>query len=200
MWLVRRLHAARRGADLLDRKRQALLREQTRVRDEAEQARSAWETAAAEVTLWNVRAAVLDGAFRLELLARHVEERASLWIAWSNIMGARLPSAQRVLVPDPPPLSALGGSSAAIDLALASAVATEAAARCAAAERAQAELSAELARTSRRLRALQQRLIPQHEQALARLELTLDEGQREQAARVRWLTRRSDKRPRPQAS
>jgi V/A-type H+/Na+-transporting ATPase subunit D len=192
MWLVRRLQTARRGAELLDRKRQALLREQARIRREAEDARGAWEQAAADAALWSTRAAMLDGADRLALLARHVEGRASLGLSWSNVMGARLPSAQQVLLPDPPPLSALGGSSAAVSLARACAQATRAAVRCAAAERAEAELSAELRRSSRRLRALQQRLIPQHEQALARLDLALDESQREQAARVRWLTRRRE--------
>lgn len=192
MWLVRRLQTARRGAELLDRKRQALLREQARIRREAEDARGAWEQAAADATLWSTRAAMLDGAERLQLLARHVEGRASLRLSWSNVMGARLPSAQQVLLPDPPPLSALGGSSAAVGLARACVAATRAAARCAAAERAEAELSAELRRASRRLRALQQRLIPQHEQALARLDIALDESQREQAARVRWLTRRRE--------
>lgn len=192
MWLVRRLQTARRGAELLDRKRQALLREQARIRREAEDARQAWEQAAADAALWSTRAAMLDGAERLHLLARHVESQASLQLSWSNVMGARLPSAQQVLLPDPPPLSALGGSSAAVSLARACAAATRAAVRCAAAGRAEAELSAELQRSSRRLRALQQRLIPQHEQALARLDLALDESQREQAARVRWLTRRRE--------
>ena len=70
--------------------------------------------------------------------------------------------------------------------------ATRAAARYAVAERADAELSAELARATRRLRALQKRWIPQHEAALAQLDLALDENQREQAARVRWLIRRTD--------
>ena len=105
-------------------------------------------------------------------------------------MGARLPSAEKVTLPALPPLSALGGSSAAVIAAGACSEAARAAVRYAVAERADAELSAELARAARRLRALQQRWIPQHEAALARLDLVLDENQREQAARVRWLTTR----------
>jgi V/A-type H+/Na+-transporting ATPase subunit D len=190
IWLVGRLETARRGAELLDRKRQALLREQARIRSEATQARREWDDAAALLTLWSARAAMLDGAERIELLARHVEQPASLQLSWSNLMGARIPSLERTTVPDPPPLSALGGSSAVVLVARAACDATRAAARHAAAERAQAELSAELARAARRLRALQERWIPHHEQALARLDLALDESQREQAARVRWLTRR----------
>jgi len=190
IWLVRRLETARRGAELLDRKRQALVREQARIRIEASQARHEWDEAAALLALWSARAAMLDGAERIGLLARHVEQPGSLQLSWSNLMGARIPSLESTTVPDPPPLSALGGSSAAVLVARAACEATRAAARHAAAERAQAEISAELARAARRLRALQERWIPQHEQALARLDLALDESQREQAARVRWLTRR----------
>ena len=66
--------------------------------------------------------------------------------------------------------------------------AARAATRYAIAERAESELSAELGRAARRLRALRERSIPRHEQALAALDLALDEGQREQALRVRWFT------------
>ncbi len=190
LWLVRRLEIARRGAELLDRKRQALLREQARVRGEAAEARRAWEQAAAQVMLWTARASILDGAGRLELLERYAGEPASLRVSRSNVMGAQIPSLQGIMIPDPPPLSALGGSSAAVLLALVCCEATHAATRYAVARRAEAEVMAELGRATRRLRAVQERWIPQHEQALARLDLALDESQREQAARVRWLTRR----------
>jgi V/A-type H+/Na+-transporting ATPase subunit D len=189
-WLLDRLEIARRGAALLDTKRAALLREQKRVRAEAVAARRAWEEAAAKASLWSARAALLDGAERLELLTRHVDGQAAVQLRRSNVMGAWIPSAERIAVPDAPPLSALGGSSALVIAARACREATYAAVRCAVAERADAELSFELGRAARRLRALEERWIPQHEQALAQLELTLDESQREQAARVRWLTRR----------
>ncbi len=190
IWLVGRLETGRRGAELLDRKRQALLREQVRVRAEAADAGRAWRDAAAKAALWSDRAAMLDGAGRLELLARHVHEKASLELSWSNLMGARIPAIQAAAVPHPPPVSALGGSSAAVIAARSCVEGVRAAARYAVAQRAEREISGELTRAGRRLRALQDRWIPQHEAALARLDLALDESQREQAARVRWLTRR----------
>jgi V/A-type H+/Na+-transporting ATPase subunit D len=189
-WLVDRLQIARRGAELLDRKRQALLHEQARVRAEADAARGAWREAVAHAELWSARAKLLDGAGRLDVLSRHVHERATIELSWSNLMGAHLPSASQVAVPDPPALSALGASSAAVIAARTYCEAARAAARYAVAARAHLELSAELARATRRLRALQTRWIPQHELALAQLDLVLDESQREQAARVRWLIRR----------
>jgi vacuolar-type H+-ATPase subunit D/Vma8 len=45
-------------------------------------------------------------------------------------------------------------------------------------------------RRARRLRAIEQRWIPEHEQALARLELTLDELEHEESGRVRWFQER----------
>ncbi len=190
IWLVERLQIARRGAELLDRKRRALVSEQARARADAASARHAWEDAASRVALWSDRAAILDGAGRLELLANHVRLAASLELGWSNLMGARIPRLVDITVPEPPPLSALGASSATVMLARACGAATAAAARYAVAQRVEAAVSAELTLAARRLRALEQRWIPQHERALAQLDLALDESQREQAARVRWVARR----------
>ena len=128
---------------------------------------------------------------RLELLARHVDGPAALELSWSNLMGARIPVARADRGPGPAaPLGArrqLGDGAARPRLR---ARRRAAAARYAVAQRAETELAAELARAARRLRALRDRWIPQHEEALARLDLALDESQREQAARVRWLIRR----------
>jgi V/A-type H+/Na+-transporting ATPase subunit D len=192
-WLLARLEVAHRGAELLDRKRQVLLGEQARLRAEAERARRDWEEAAARVQKWTARAGIVDGAGRLELLARHAQDPASLEVSWLNFMGARIPRAEVIDIPEPPAVSALGGSSAAVLLARACCEATGAASRYAVAQRAESELSAELGRAARRLRALRERWIPQHEQALAALDLALDESQREQAIRVRWLAGRSSR-------
>jgi V/A-type H+/Na+-transporting ATPase subunit D len=189
-WLLGRLDVAHRGAELLDRKRQALLAEQLRSQVELEHARQEWTDAAADVVTWTRRAGLVDGAARLELLARHSSAPASLELSWRNLMGARIPQAKVIEIPDLPDVSALGGSSAAVLLAQACTEAARAAARYAIAQRAAGELSAELARAARRLRALRERWIPQHEQALAALDLALDESQREQAIRVRWLAKR----------
>lgn len=191
IWLVRRLEVAERGADLLERKRTALLSEQVRARGEVAVARRAWEAASAQVVRWSGRAVILDGAGRLELLSRHTREPAEMELAWSNLMGARMPAVARMTLPTPPQFSALGASAATVPLVYACREAIEAAARLAVAERAEAALSAELARAARRLRALRDRWIPQHQQALEQLDLALDESQREQAVRVRWLTRRT---------
>jgi len=98
-WLVQRLEIARRGSELLDRKRQALLREQAHIRAEVTAAERAWREAAGHAARWGARAALLDGAGRLELLARHVEGPATLTLSWTNLMGARIPSVQLLAIP-----------------------------------------------------------------------------------------------------
>ena len=169
IWLLARLEIAARGAALLDRKRHVLLREQQRLRTELRDAQHAWNAAAEDVERWTLRAAIVDGSRRVGMLARHVHGHAQVELSWSNLMGARLPVAQRVELPEPPPLSALGASAATVMLERACREATVAAVRCAVAERAEAEVSAQLARAVRRLRALENRRFPQHEQALAQL-------------------------------
>ena len=68
MWLLERLDVARRGADLLERKRQALLREHARARAEAQEALCAWRDACTQAQQWSERALTLDGAGRLVVL------------------------------------------------------------------------------------------------------------------------------------
>ncbi len=192
-WLVARLAVGRRGTELLDRKREALLRERGRIRSQVAVARADWDDVATRALQWNERAALLDGTGRMQMLAAHVQGHASVELTWSNLMGAALPAAREVTIPPEPPLAALGGSSAAVLAGSACAQALRAAVALAVAQRAEEELAVELARTARRLRALRERWIPQHEPALAQLDLALDEVQREQAVRVRWLTQRGDR-------
>lgn len=191
VWLGERLAIAARGAELLDRKRQVLLTERARLRDELQNARGAWLAAAAEAELWGRRALVTDGLRRLDVLSRNVRADATLELSWANMMGARLPAVTAIAIPGPLNPSALGGSSAAALAARAAAEATRAAGRFAAADHADRELARELARATRRLRALRKHLIPEYEAALQQLELALDETQREQSARVRRLTGRA---------
>lgn len=192
-WLVARLQVGRRGTELLDRKRQALLRERSQVRAQVAAASVLWEAAATRAMLWNERASIVDGPSRIAMLASHAQASATVKLTWSNMMGALLPAASEVAVPEAPPLAALGASAAAVIAGSACAEATRAAVAFAVAARAEQELAVELARTARRLRALRERWIPQHERALAQLDLALDELQREQAARVRRLTQRHDR-------
>lgn len=192
-WLARRLAVARRGAEVLDEKRRALLRERTRLQALCSLAGDEWEACAREADAWLERALLVGGRRALSLASSYVPAPAELRLSWRSALGVRYPDEPRVELPPSPCLVAPGGGSA---LALASAAhgrAVEAAARYAAARLALDRVTEELQATTRRLRAVQRRWIPAHERALAALELALDEAEREEAVRRRWVSERRGK-------
>lgn len=194
-WLAHRIDVARRGSDVLEQKRQALLREQQRFAERLAEATRDWERAAGEAAVWLRRAAVLGGERPLALARFHAGAPADVELDWRNTLGVVYPAEARVRHAEPPRLAGLGGTSALVSAAAAHRAAVASAARFAAARAAHERVSQELRRTSRRLRAIERVWLPTHERALAQLELALDEGEREEAARRRWIGRRL--RPRP---
>ncbi|HTS72322.1 MAG TPA: V-type ATP synthase subunit D [Gaiellaceae bacterium] len=189
-WLVRRLATARRGAEVLDQKRQALLRLERRLAELLSEAEADWLEAAREAETWLARAAVIGGERALELAAFYSREPARIEIAWRRTLGLAYPAEAAVTHAPAPDLSALGGSSALVYAGAAHRSALAAAAAFATTRLAHERAAAELKATTRRLRAVERRWIPRHEEALAALELALDEGEREEAARIRWIARR----------
>lgn len=186
-WLIHRLAVANRGARVLDDKRRALLREHARAAVLAEETRQAWEDAARVAETWHRRALLVSGQRSLGLAAFYVTEPASVRLSWRRSLGTWLPADPRVEIPPTPDLIAPGGSSAVRYAASAYGRAVEAGARYAAARLALERIETELASAIRRLRALERRWIPAHEQALAALALALDETEREDALRSRWF-------------
>ncbi len=188
--LRQRLAVARRGADLLSRKRQAQLAEQRRLRDAATAAAGEWAQAIAEAERWLARSALLDDAGEIARIAPYAQHAPELTVAWEPLMGIVRPRIAVLEQGPAPPISSLGGSSALHYAALAYRRATRAAAAQAAAQIALEQVSHELATVARRARAIERRLIPRQEAELATLELSLEESEREEAARLRLLTRR----------
>ena len=192
-WLAHRLAVARRGADVLDQKRRGLLRERTRLVTIVGEARDTWEHAVREAEVWLQRALLISGQRSFELARFHVPEQAEVRLTWRRSLGVVYPSDAEVRLPSTPDLIAPGGSSALATAASAYGRAVEAGARFAAARSALDRVEAEFAATTRRLRALERRWIPAHEDALAALALGLDETEREDAIRGRWfIERRAD--------
>jgi V/A-type H+-transporting ATPase subunit D len=189
-WLARRLEIARRGADVLDEKRRALLRLERQLDELAASTSAEWKEAADEAETWARRARFVggEGAFELACFYSRAEPRVD--IRWRKTLGVVYPADADVELPEPPDVSALGGGAALVFAAAAHRRALEAAVRHAAASFALRRVHAELQATARRLRAVEQRWIPRYEGALAALELELDEGEREQATRLRWAVRR----------
>ncbi len=190
LWLARRLATARRGAEVLDEKRRALLREQTRLQAVVALAAGEREAAAQEADAWLERALLVGGRRALSLASSYVPALADLRLSWRSALGVLYPDEARVELPSSPCLIAPGGGSALPLATAAHGRAVEAAARYAAARVALDRVTEELQATTRRLRAVQRRWIPAHERALAALDLALDEAEREEAVRRRWVRER----------
>jgi V/A-type H+-transporting ATPase subunit D len=184
---VRRLEVARRGADVLEQKRHALLREQRVFTERLSETEAEWHARAAEAARWNDRALVTAGPRRLRLAALYRRDRATVDIEWRNTLGTVFPATARLRLEEPPDFIALGGGATVVLAERAHVEALRAAMTYAAVRAAFDAITAELAATTRRLRAIERRWIPQHEAALHALELSLDEQQVEDMVRSRWV-------------
>ena len=189
LWLEHRLEVATRGADLLDKKRRALVQEHRRLRVLARETEIEWTREANEAETWVNRAAVIAGEEKLAMLAaRH--PRAEVEVHWRSSMGVAFASEAKVDL-GPPPARASGGSAASDIAVSASRRAVEAAVKDAVARSALKRISSELAVTSRRQRALERRWLPALTRAEHRLDEALDEVEREEATRSLWVRQRA---------
>ena len=187
LWLEHRLEVAHRGADVLDQKRRALLGLERDLDARLDAARTRWEDAAQAAADWLARATTLSGQRRVRLALLYTGPSAGARVSWRNSLGVVYPSGCEIDLHEAIDVAALGGSAALANAAGAHRRALEAAAAYAVVRTAHARVSEELAATVRRSRAIERRWIPEHEAALTRLQLSLDEAEREEAARTRWV-------------
>jgi V/A-type H+-transporting ATPase subunit D len=188
---MHRLEVAARGHDVLDQKRQALLREEERSRARAAGAEREWAESAAEARRWLVRAATLTGERPVRLARHYAGGPADVDVAWRNTLGVVHPASASLVLPPRGRTEAFVGTTALVQCAEAHRRALEAAVRLAVARTSHERVQAELARTIRRLQAIERRWLPHHRRALASLELRLDEEEREEAVRLRWASGRT---------
>jgi V/A-type H+-transporting ATPase subunit D len=185
-WLRHRLDVARRGAELLDDKFRALLRERARLDLAAAQTRADWERCARAAEHRMIRAAVMSGERELALAAAGVEP-VEVVVRWRNVLGVSWPS-DGGLVGPPDPQALAGGGAALLSAAAAHRRALEAGLQAAVADGALRRIDAELRATRLRRNAIRHTWIPAHEEALRALDLTLEEVEREDGARLRRVT------------
>lgn len=183
-WLAHRLEVARRGAALLDEKLLALAREQRRLAPRVGRARDEWERAAREARLSLQRAVVLDGRRALELFRSAATPAAEARLRQGSVLGTAVPTEAQLTHVPRAERDALGGSAALIAAAQAHRRALEAALRVASLEGAMRRIEEELRLTAVRRNAVERRWIPAHAEALRALEMTLEELEREDSARV----------------
>lgn len=192
LWLIERLAAARRGIDLLDRKRQLLRRESDRFTLLARERRAALDGAYTVARSWGVRAALLGGSLGVTLVAAEVEGRAEVTVSWQNTMGVVHPESIRSRLAAPAAEQLAAGNAALGPMADAYHQVLQLALEVAVAESAQRRVEAELHATQRRLRAIERHRAPALETSLQRLELALDEREREDRVISRWAMRRRE--------
>lgn len=177
----RRLVTARHGAALLDRKQRIMADELDRLLLHADQVRQQWDEQAREAALWLRRAAALDGEAVIGEASPALPARVE--VRWGFAMGVTYPVDATCL---PPELPAAGGSSALSYATRAHGAALELAVKHAAARRAVELLTAELAATRTRQRAVENRWIPRLEDELRAIRRKLEEQELEETLRVHW--------------
>ncbi|WP_327048754.1 V-type ATP synthase subunit D [Microbispora sp. NBC_01189] len=184
LWLRHRLAVLRHGLAVLDRKLRILRRERDRLAREAARTGREWEEACRAADAWASRAALLGGrrAIRLACDGRLAEVR----VDWTDAMGTRYPRRALFRPPDEPgPSAPLPLTAALVPAREACRAALRAAVDHAVAAAAARVVAAEEEATGRRIRALRDHVLPRLEAALAEVELSLDEAERADGARVR---------------
>jgi len=181
------LRFAREGYEILDRKREALTTELVRVAREAEQVqRRVWklmETAYAAMR----KARLTMGTNRVEWAALAANKTVDMHLKFRGIMGVAIPVIEASGEP-PEMLYSLGDTNSALD---------EAAANFREVLMLTPELSmlvttvwrlaGELRKTQRRVNALQHIFIPAYEAMVSFIVSSLEEREREETFRLKWL-------------
>lgn len=186
IWLIRRIHIATRGVELLDRKLSILRTEQQRFHLIERSAGQRWVARAQRARMWLTRAAVLGGQrdLRLAIPRGHAE----VDIGWTVVMGVRYPRSAMVRAPAGDPGGRSPGSSAMGQAAAAHADALQAAADHAVALAACRAIDNEVREVHRRLNAIKNRWLPRLTQALLEVERRLEEVERSETGRLQRLS------------
>jgi V/A-type H+-transporting ATPase subunit D len=188
LWLQRRLAAARRGAELLDQKLSMLREREAELAARAAATQQAWTAAFGAADTWLLRGALVSGERGIR--AATARAPADVAVTWTAVMGVRYPDAVTVRLPE-----RVSDDTAPAPAALHVAVdafrgAATAAAEHAAAQRALSTVRAEVTRTRRQLRGVQDRWVPRLEAALAERRLAVDDLEHDEAVRRRWAAQK----------
>jgi V/A-type H+-transporting ATPase subunit D len=189
-WLTARIATAEHARDLLEQKRSVLISAERDAAARAAAASARWHATAGDAARWLERSAMLDGERPRRLAHAHAGEPAAMRFRWQTTMGVGVPADASVVLSPPPDAALLPGGAALTSAISAHRAALDAALRAAVENAAHARLAAELVATVRRVRAIESRWLPLHEQSLAALQQTLDENDRAEGARIRWARRR----------
>ncbi len=189
-WLVRRLAAARRSSDLLDRRLLILRGQRSVFEQRTGDARTKVELLAAQAERSALRTALVAGEDALGFAAP--PPTATVDITWSALIGARFPSEADVRLPEQPRDAHVPPSASAVVATAAYRSLVVAVVDYAVLTAALRVVDDEVATTGLRLRAIEDHWIPRMEQARAAVELMLAENENGEAVRLRWAAARRD--------
>ncbi len=192
LWLRDRLALADRAVSLLDTKVRLLRRELDRLELLAARAEQQWLQELQSAREWQQRALLAGGERDFRLMA--ARDPADVSVTSVSVMGVEFPGSIECRTPDHPADQPWTGSSAMHPARRAFAAAVRAAADSGAARLARDTLSREVVSTSQRLRALRDRWIPALQETLHTVEAALDEVERTDSARLRWVDVRRERR------
>ena len=194
LWLQHRLATAQQGADLLDHKLRVLRAERERLALLQERTAGVWEATSREADAWLLRAVLIGGERAVRLSSD--QAAADVQILWERQMGVRYPAEATCTPPEPDAASPAMSTAAMVTVRECHRRALEAAVQHAAVEAAGRVLEAEERATRRRLRAIEERWIPRLRQALAEVQLKLEEEEHADGVRLRWASGRRTELPR----
>jgi V/A-type H+-transporting ATPase subunit D len=189
-WLTARIATAEHACDVLEQKRSVLISAERDAAARAAAATARWQAIAGDAARWLERSAILDGERPRRLAQVHAGGPATMSFSWQTTMGVGVPTDASVVLTPSPDAALLPGGAALTSAISAHRAALDAALHAAVENAAHERLAAELVATVRRVRAIESRWLPLHEQSLAALEQTLDENDRAEGARIRWARRR----------
>jgi V/A-type H+-transporting ATPase subunit D len=181
------LRFAREGHEILDRKREVLISELVRVAHEAEAVqKEVWELLASGYAALQ-KARLTLGSDRVEWAALAASRTVDVHVKYRGIMGVAVPVIDARGAP-PQMLYSLGDTNAALDEA--SSTFREILVRLPQLSMLVTtvwRLAGELRKTQRRVNALQHIFIPNYEATVAFIVSSLEEREREEIFRLKWL-------------
>ncbi len=173
------LERARQGCEMLERKRQILTLELMGRVGAARQAQGAVREALAGAYEALEEAAAGSGAERLVRESAGIPEGQSVQVRSRSLMGVRVPQVSFERAEQRMPFGFASGAAGADEVLRRFRAALEPIARLAELENAVLRLAREVKRTQRRANALEQTLIPNHEDTLKFIAESLEERERE---------------------
>lgn len=187
--LVRKLELAHRGTELLRSKEEALQRERVRLEAHVARTEQAWNERCDNAAEALLRSRTLGASGELQSIIDRTPGSAQVNPHWETSMGIVYPGVVDAATGPTPTVTSTAALRPAIDCYEAALLA---AAGHGATTAALHRLTAELGKTRRRRRAIEQRLLHSLESTLHDLDLHLDEQDREEALRVHTATRRRE--------